>query len=105
TAITVNPASVPIGNEASVAITTTVTPTSAASGDPAPTGTVRVTTVVSGTTVTVCTVTLPQGAGAGICHPSVSALTVGAHALVATYSGNADYAGSVSAPSTLTVTE
>jgi hypothetical protein len=101
----VAPTSVPIGNEGSVAVGIAVTPGSPGAGAPAPTGTVTVTTEVNGVTVTVCTVTLPHGAATGICHPTSSALSVGTHALVATYSGDANYVGSVSTGSTLTVTE
>jgi hypothetical protein len=102
TAITaVSPSSVALDDEASVTITTAVTPVSAGVGAPAPTGTVTVSSLVDGSPVTVCTVTLP----ATTCHPAPVVLPVGSHALTATYSGDDHYTTSVSAAATLTVTE
>ena len=94
TTLTLSQASVAYGNESAVTFTATVT-----SGSPGtPTGTV---TVAAGSTK-LCTITLPATA----CHDANS-VALGASAtaypVVATYNGDANFAGSTSSPRDLTV--
>ena len=72
-----------------------------------PTGVVVVTAGTGPVAPVVCIATTTPapgtGTATGACSPSASALPLGSHALVATYAGDATFAGSASEPASLTV--
>ncbi len=93
TSLSLSAATVTAGSESSELFTVTVGSTG---GTPSGTVTVQTTT---GTVL--CTVTLVAGTGA--CAPAASALGVGTYSVEAVYGGATGFAGSTSAPATLTV--
>jgi hypothetical protein len=93
TTLALSAASVTYGNEQAEHATVTVSPQYGGT----PTGIV---TVNSGSTA-ICTITLASAVGS--CTFPATALPAGAAQLTATYSGDLDYAGSVSAAKTLSV--
>ncbi len=101
-ALTPSGTSVAYGNESAVTYNVSL-----GSASPTPTGTVAVTTTTAGNTVTLCTVTLTAGAGScAISAPTLLAVS-STNPVVATYTGDANYSGSVSSitPVNLAITQ